>query len=74
MVKGQLVIACRDTPADLVKEALHKIARSYNDFADTIAWILLSTSSSVVRHEETLMRMAALPCQWVGPNQQVPSA
>jgi len=35
---------------------------------------LLSTSSSVVAHDDTLMRMAARPCQTVPPHQQVPSA
>src|SRR5215510_2753346 len=39
-----------------------------------IASKLRSTSSSVVAHEETLMRIAARPCQIVPPHQQVPSA
>ena len=34
---------------------------------------LRSTSSSVVAHEETLMRIAVRPCQTVGPHQHVPS-
>ena len=33
-----------------------------------------STSSSVVAHELTLIRIAVSPCQTVGPHQQVPSA
>ncbi len=33
-----------------------------------------STSSSVVAHDETLMRIAARPCHTVPPHQQVPSA
>src|SRR5215510_5320876 len=39
-----------------------------------IASKLRSTSSSVVAHEETLMRIAARPCHTVPPHQQVPSA
>ena len=39
-----------------------------------IASRLRSTSSSVVAHEETLMRIAVRPCQTVPPHQQVPSA
>jgi len=34
---------------------------------------LCSTSSVVVAHEETLIRIAARPCQTVAPHQQVPS-
>ncbi len=36
--------------------------------------MLRVTSSSVVAHELTLMRMAGRPCQTVPPHQQVPSA
>jgi hypothetical protein len=39
-----------------------------------IAAMLLSTSSSVVAQDETLMRMAARPFHTVGPHQQVPSS
>ena len=39
-----------------------------------IAARLRSTSSSVVAHEETLIRMAARPCHTVPPHQQVPSS
>ncbi|MCB0110918.1 MAG: hypothetical protein KDE53_33590, partial [Caldilineaceae bacterium] len=39
----------------------------------TIAAKLCSTSSAVVAHEETLIRIAARPCQTVPPHQQVPS-
>src|SRR5580704_9012782 len=39
----------------------------------SIAAILSSTSSSVVAHEETLMRIAARPCHTVPPHQHVPS-
>ena len=42
--------------------------------ARSIAARLSSTSSSVVAHDETLMRMAVWPCQTVPPHQQVPSA
>jgi hypothetical protein len=35
---------------------------------------LRSKSSSVVAHEETLIRMATRPCHTVSPNQHVPSA
>jgi hypothetical protein len=35
---------------------------------------LRSTSSSVVAHDDTLIRMAFCPCQTVPPHQQVPSA
>jgi hypothetical protein len=35
---------------------------------------LCSTSSSVVAHDETLIRIAVLPCQTVPPHQQTPSA
>ena len=35
---------------------------------------LRSTSSSVVAHDETLIRMAVCPCQIVPPHQHVPSA
>ena len=35
---------------------------------------LRSTSSSVVAHEDTLMRIAVRPCQTVPPHQHVPSA
>jgi hypothetical protein len=38
-----------------------------------IASRLRSTSSSVVAHELTLMRIAVLPCHRVTPHQQVPS-
>ena len=41
--------------------------------ARSIAGRLRSTSSSVVAHEETLIRIAARPCQTVPPHQQVPS-
>src|SRR6516225_1971895 len=34
---------------------------------------LRSTSSSVVAHDDTLMRLAVWPCQTVPPQQQVPS-
>jgi len=40
----------------------------------SIASKLRSTSSSVVAHDETLMRMAVRPCQTVAPAQHVPSA
>ena len=40
----------------------------------TIAARLRSTSSSVVAQEDTLMRIAARPCQTVPPHQHVPSA
>src|SRR4029077_4113417 len=40
----------------------------------SIAARLRSTSSSVVAHEETLMRMAVRPCHTVPPAQHVPSA
>ena len=39
-----------------------------------IAERLRSTSSSVVAHELTLMRMAVRPCHTVAATQQVPSA
>jgi hypothetical protein len=35
---------------------------------------LRSTSGSVVAQDETLMRIAVLPCQTVPPHQQVPSS
>jgi len=35
---------------------------------------LFSTSSALVAQEDTLIRMAFLPCQTVPPHQQVPSA
>jgi hypothetical protein len=35
---------------------------------------LRSTSAAVVAQEETLMRIAVLPCQTVPPHQQVPSS
>ena len=35
--------------------------------------MLRSTSSSVVAHEQTLIRMAVRPCQTVPPHQHVPS-
>ena len=38
-----------------------------------IASRLRSTSSSVVAHDDTLIRMAVRPCHTVGPAQQVPS-
>lgn len=41
--------------------------------ARRIATRLRSTSSSVVAHEETLMRMAVRPCHTEPPHQQVPS-
>ncbi len=40
----------------------------------SIASKLLSTSASVVAHDETLIRIAARPCQTVGPHQHVPSS
>jgi hypothetical protein len=39
-----------------------------------IATKLRSTSSSVVAHEQTLIRIAVRPCQTVPPHQQVPSS
>jgi len=39
-----------------------------------IAARLRSTSSCVVAHDETLMRIAVRPCQTVRPAYQVPSA
>ena len=39
-----------------------------------IAARLRSTSSSVVAHDDTLMRIAVRPCQTVPPHQHVPSA
>src|SRR5204863_3229772 len=42
--------------------------------ARSIAARLRSTSSSVVAHDDTLMRIAVRPCHVVGPAQQVPSA
>jgi hypothetical protein len=41
--------------------------------ARNIAAKLISTSASVVAQDETLMRIAVLPCQTVDPHQQVPS-
>ena len=40
----------------------------------TIASRLCSTSAAVVAQDETLMRIAVLPCQTVPPHQQVPSS
>lgn len=40
----------------------------------SIAARLRSTSASVVAHDDTLIRMAARPCQRVPPHQQVPSS
>lgn len=40
----------------------------------TMAARLRSTSSSVVAHDDTLMRMAVCPCHTVPPTQHVPSA
>src|SRR5207248_5740061 len=45
-----------------------------SDATRSIAARLRSTSSSVVAHEETLMRMAVRPCHTVPPAQHVPSA
>jgi hypothetical protein len=42
--------------------------------ARSIASRLRSTSSPVVAHEHTLMRIAVRPCQTVLPHQQVPSS
>ena len=41
--------------------------------ARTIERRLFSTSSPVVTHDETLIRIAVRPCQTVDPHQQVPS-
>ena len=41
--------------------------------ARAIASTLRSTSSSVVTHDDTLMRIAVWPCQTVPPIQQTPS-
>ena len=40
----------------------------------SIAAKLRSTSSVVVAHDDTLMRIAVFPCHTVEPHQQVPSA
>ncbi len=42
--------------------------------ARSMASRLRSTSSSVVAHDDTLIRMAVRPCQTVPPHQQVPSS
>jgi hypothetical protein len=42
--------------------------------ARMIAAELRSTSSSVVAHEQTLIRIAVSPCRTVPPHQQVPSS
>ena len=41
--------------------------------ARSIAARLISTSSSVVAQDDTLIRMAARPCHSVPPHQHVPS-
>jgi hypothetical protein len=45
-----------------------------DDATRSIASALLSTSASVVAHDDTLMRMAVRPCQTVTPAQHVPSS
>ena len=48
---------------------------AFTDFAmRIIARALRSTSSSVVAHEETEIRIAVWPCHSVPPHQQVPSS
>jgi hypothetical protein len=50
------------------------LARRTSSATRTIAARLRSTSSSVVAHDDTLMRMAVCPCHTVPPTQHVPSA
>ena len=53
---------------------IHGRARRTSSATRSIAARLCSTSSSVVAHDDTLMRMAVCPCHTVPPTQQVPSA
>ena len=63
--------AARSTPGCLIGVA--RFPNYIRGRSATIASRLRSTSSSLVAHDETLMRMAVWPCQTVTPAQQVPS-
>ena len=48
--------------------------KRYGAATRRIASKLRSTSASVVAHDDTLIRIAVLPCHTVGPAQHVPSS
>ena len=61
-------LSVASTTERITAELLHCRARRITASA------LRSMSSSVVAHDDTLMRIAVLPCQTVPPHQQVPSS